>query len=153
MFFLDLNFANVARVLNNLGNVRFVSATNFTCNALSQIGEPPIHPILPEYTNTVTEWRKVRLDHTECSMDRPEHEEDNEKVMSVPEAFEICTSRFFCSCECNRHERKQHDISTPPRTGSKIGQDETHKSKVVAGGKPGEIVPMRNSMNPRKEHN
>ena len=78
MLFLDLNFADVARVLNDFGNVRLVSAPNFTSDTLSKVSEPTVHPVLPENTDTIAEWRKIGLDHAEGSVDRPKNKEDDE---------------------------------------------------------------------------
>lgn len=85
-------------MLDNLGNVCLVSATDFTGSTLGKISEPTVHPVLPEDTDTVTEGREVRLDHAEGTVNGPEDEEYNEQVMSVPESFELSPSRLLgCS--------------------------------------------------------
>lgn len=151
MLLLNLDFADVAWVLNDLGNVCLVSSSNLTGNALSQVREPTIHPVLPEDTNTVTEGREVRLNHTECSVDGPEDEEYDKKVMSVPETLEIGTSRLLCSCQGNSHQCDKHNITTPSGTCCKIGQNEAHEAELVDCGKLCEIVPMGDRVNPGKE--
>lgn len=128
MLFLDLHFANVARVLNDLGNVRLVSSPNFTSDTFSQVRKSTVHPVLPENTDTVAERRKVRLDHAERSVNRPEDEEDDEEVVHVPEAFEVCTTGLFRCCDCNGHQRNQHDVATPSGSSSEVGENKAHES-------------------------
>jgi hypothetical protein len=151
MLFLDLDFADVARVLDDLGNVRLVSATNFASDTLSQVRESTVHPVLPENTDTITEWRKVGLNHAKGSVDGPEDEEDDEEVMRVPETLKVRTARSFGSGKSDCHQGKEHDVTAPSRTGGKIGQNEAHESQPVACGEPGEIIPVRNSVNPGEE--
>jgi hypothetical protein len=103
---LDLDFADIARVLDDLGNVRLVSATNFTSDALSQVRKSTVHPVLPKNTDSIAEWCEVGLNHAKGSVDGPEHEEDDEEVVRVPETLKICTSRAFCGCKGDRHQRK-----------------------------------------------
>lgn len=121
MLFLDLNFANVAGMLNDLRDVRLVSSTDFARHSFSQICESTIHPVFPENTNAIAEGCKVGLDHAECAVDGPEDEEDDKEVMGVPEALKVGTARFLRRCERNRHKRKQHDISTPTRSSGEVG--------------------------------
>ena len=148
MLFLDLNLAHIARVLNDLRDVRLVSSSDFARNTLSQIRKSAIHPVLPEDANAITERCEVGLDHAESAVDRPEDEEDNEQVVGVPEAFEVCSSRLLCCRECYGHQGKQHDISTPARACCEVGKDEAHESQVVAGRESCEIVPVRDSVHP-----
>lgn len=83
MLLLDLNLADIARVLNNLGDVCLVSPADLASNSLRKVDISSVHPVLPEDADGRgadghAEWRKVGLDHTECAMDRPEEEEDDE---------------------------------------------------------------------------
>lgn len=120
MLLLDLNLANVARMLNDLGDVRLVSSTYFAGNAFSQVGKSTVHPVLPEDTNSIAERRKIGLNHTEGSMDRPEDEEYDEQMVHVPEAFKVCATSLLSSCNSDRVERNQHDVTTPSRSGRKV---------------------------------
>lgn len=61
-------------------------------------------------------------------MDGPEDEEDDEEVMSIPEALEIGTSGLLCGCQSDSHQGDKHDISTPTRTSGKVSQNETHET-------------------------
>jgi hypothetical protein len=153
VLFLDLNFADVARMLNDLGNIRLVSSSDLTRNTLGQVRESTVHPVLPEDTDTVAEGRKVGRDHAEGSMNRPEEEENNEEMMGVPEAFEVCATRLLRSCQCNSHQREQHNITAPAGASSKVGQDEAHEPEVVRCREPSQIVPMRNCVDPGEEYN
>jgi hypothetical protein len=96
MLLFDLNLADVAGMLNNLGNVRLVPSSNFTRDTLSEIRESTIHPVLPKNTDTVAEGRKVRRDHAESAVDGPEQEKNDEEVVHVPEALEVVATRFLC---------------------------------------------------------
>lgn len=118
---LDLNFADVAWMLNDLGNVRLVSSSNLTRDTFSKIRKSTIHPVLPEDTDAVAKGRKVGLNHTESSMDRPEDKEDDEQVMCIPETLEVGTARLLSSRQGNSHQGDQHHISTPTRARRKIG--------------------------------
>ena len=151
VFLLDLDLADIAGVVNNLRDVGFVASAHFTRNALSKVGESTIHPVLPEDTDAVAEGRKVGLDHAESTVDGPENKEDDEHVMSVPEALKVRATRLLSSCNGNGHQREQHDVSTPSRSCSEVGEDETHESEFVECGEAGEVVPMRNGVNPGEE--
>lgn len=125
-----------------------MSSTYFTCDALAEIRESSVHPVLPKDTDAIAERRKVGLDHAESSVDGPEDEKDDEEVVRVPEALEVCTSRFLCRRECDRHECHQHNISTPARASRKVGQNEAHESEVVARRESRKIVPVGNGVDP-----
>lgn len=120
VFLLDLNFANIAGMLDDFGNVRLVSSSDLARDSLCQVCEATVHPVLPEDADAIAERRKVGCDHTEGAVDGPEEEEDDEQVMGVPEALEVSTSRFLRCCQRNCHQRDQHDITTPAWTSSKI---------------------------------
>jgi hypothetical protein len=121
MLLLDLNLADVAGMLNDLGNVGLVPSSNFTSNALAKVRKSTVHPVFPEDTDTVAKGRKVGLDHAEGSVNRPEDEEDDEEVVGVPEALEVRTSSFLRCCKCDRHQSHKHDISTPTRSSREVG--------------------------------
>ncbi len=150
---LDLDLADVAGMLNDLGNVGFVSSTDLTSDTLGQVGESTPHPVLPEDTDTSAEGRKVRLDHAESSVNGPEDEEDDEEMMGIPEALKVGTTSILHGGDGNSHQSDKHDVSTPAGTSGKIGQDESHESQIVVGGEPSKVVPMSNCVNPREENN
>ena len=86
---LDLDLDDVARVLDDLGNKRFVPPPDLAHDPFQQIHKTACHPIFPENANTIAERLEIGLNHTERSMDRPENEENDEKVMRVPESLEL----------------------------------------------------------------
>lgn len=120
MFFLDLHFHHIAWVLDDLGDIRLVSSSDLAGNPLSQIRKSSIHPVLPEDTDTVAERRKIGFDHAESTMDGPEYEEDDEKMMRVPESLELGSSRLFGCRHCHCREGNQHNVSGPSGAGCKI---------------------------------
>lgn len=155
---LDLDLANIAGVLNNLGNVRLVASTNLTSNTLSQVDETAVHPVLPKHTdgrsaNAGAERSKVGLNHAEGTVDGPEEEEDDEHVVSVPESLIIGTAGLLDRGEDHTHERDQHDIASPAGSGDKVGQQPAVDSEVVLGGDLSKVVPVGNSVDPREEDN
>jgi hypothetical protein len=152
MLLLDLDFANVAGMLNDLGNVRLVASSDLTRNTLTEVGESTVHPVLPENTDTIAEGCKVGLDHAEGTVNGPEDEEDDEEVMRVPEALKVGSACVLGSCESDCRQSDEHDVSTPARSSSKVGQDEAHESKVVTGREPGKVVPMSNGVEPGEEY-
>lgn len=131
MLLLDLYFTNVAGMLDDFRDVRFVSSSDLTRNALRQICESTVHPVLPEDTNTVAKRSEVGQNHTERSVDGPEKEENNEEVVGVPEALKVCTSSLLCCCECDGHQCYQHDIAAPTGTCCEVCQKKAHESKFV----------------------
>jgi hypothetical protein len=151
VFFLDLDFANVTGVVDDLGDVGLVASAHFTRNALGKVGKSTIHPVLPEDTNAVAEGRKVGLDHAESAVNGPEHKKDDEHVMCVPETLEVRATRLLGSCNGNGHQREQHDVSTPTRSCGEVGEDETHESEFIECGEAGEVVPVSNSVDPGEE--
>jgi hypothetical protein len=148
---LDLDLADVAGVVDDLGDICLVATADLTGNSLSQVRESTVHPVLPEDTDTVAERRKVGLNHAEGTVDGPEDEEDDEHVVRVPEALKVGTTRLLGGGDGDGHEGEQHDVSTPSGTGSKVGKDEAHEAQLVEGGKPGEVVPMGNGVDPGEE--
>lgn len=66
---LDLDFHNVARVLNDLRHESLVASTDLSRNTFSQVEEASPHPVLPENANARAKGRKVGLDHAESSVD------------------------------------------------------------------------------------
>ena len=121
MFLLDLHFHNVAGMLDNLGNKGLVPSSDLTRDPLGKIREAAIHPVLPENTDSVTEWCEIRLDHAESAVDGPENEEDGKKMVSIPESFEIRPSGFLHGSKRDGHQRGQHDVSTPSRASQQVG--------------------------------
>lgn len=75
---LDLNLANSARVLDDLRHESLMPSPDFSCNSLSQVRESTEEPVLVEDTDAAAEGLNVGLNHAECTMDAPEHEEDDE---------------------------------------------------------------------------
>jgi hypothetical protein len=73
---LYLHLHNIAGMLNDLRNVRLVSSSDLAGDSLQQVDEASIHPVFPENTDSITEGCKIRLNHTEGSVDGPEDEED-----------------------------------------------------------------------------
>jgi hypothetical protein len=139
-------------MLNDLGNVRLVSSTDLTGDTLGQVCKPTVHPVLPEDTNTVAERRKVGRDHAKGAVNGPEKEENDEEVVRVPEALEVCATCFLRRCERDGHERDQHDVTAPARTSRKVGKDEAHESQVVRCGESCQVVPMGDRVNPGEEY-
>lgn len=108
---LDLDFAHSARMLDDFRDIRLVSATHFTRDTFSEVGEAADEPVLIEYTDAVAVWFPIILDHAELPMDGPENEEHDEHVMRVPEALVVGTTRLLSRCEDHGHECGQHDIA------------------------------------------
>jgi hypothetical protein len=82
-------------MLNNFRDICLVPTPDFTRNSLGQISEATDKPILIEDAHSIAVRRAVRLDHAELSMDRPEDEENDEHMMSIPESLKISTSLLF----------------------------------------------------------
>ncbi|KAF4511985.1 hypothetical protein G6O67_001176 [Ophiocordyceps sinensis] len=51
VFLLDLDLAHLAGVLDHLGNVRLVAAADLAGDALGQVDEAAVHPVLPKDAN------------------------------------------------------------------------------------------------------
>lgn len=51
VFFLDLNLAYHAGMLDNLGDIGLVFSTDFSCDSLHEVYVSSIHPVLPENSN------------------------------------------------------------------------------------------------------
>lgn len=118
MFFLDLNFADVARMLDHLRDESCMASSHFTGNSFGEVGKATDHPVLVEDTDAVAVWFPVILDHTEFAVNGPEDEEDDEEVVSIPESLEVCSAWFLDRCHNHCHERSEHDISGPSRASN-----------------------------------
>ena len=81
------------------------------------MGPKQIKGTYPEDTYGVpgTVRRTIRLDHTEHAMELPADEENDEEVMSIPEALEVVTSPFFRG-EVD-HDGKADGHNPPGSTG------------------------------------
>ena len=111
VLFLDLDLADVAGMLDDFGDVCPVPSSDLASNTLGKIGKTADQPVLVEDAHAIAEWCSVILDHAELSVYGPEDEEDNEHVVSVPEALVIRTSRLLYRCHDHCHECHQHDIT------------------------------------------
>jgi len=151
VLFLDLDLHHVAGMLDDFRDVRLVTSSNFTRSPLGQVRKSTVHPVLPENTNTVAEWRKVGLDHAKGSVDRPEDKEDNEQMVCVPKSFEVGASEPLHRSDRNKHQCSQHDISTPSRPSQEVCCKEAFKSQVVDRCELCQVVPMRNGVHPGEE--
>lgn len=148
---LDLDFADIAGVLNNLGNVCLVLPAHFTCYSLGQVEETTVHPILPENTDGVAVGCKVRTNHTESSMDGPHNEEDDEEVMGIPETLVICTARLLNGGEDHGHQSNKHDITGPSGPSDQVGKEEADEAKVVGGRETAQVDPVSDGVDPGEE--
>lgn len=158
MLLLDLNFADVAGVLNDLGDVSFVTSTNFSGDAFGQIAETSIHPVLPEHTNsggtnTGTKRCNIRLNHAERTMDRPEEKEDDKHVVCIPESFVVGSSGFLHRGDNHTHQCNEHDIASPSRARDKVGKKPSVNTEFVLDCDLSEVVPMSDCMHPRPKDN
>lgn len=121
MVFLNLNFTDVAWVLNDLRDIRLVATSNLSCNTFRKICETSDKPVLIENANAEAVGSTVVFDHTELAVDGPENEEDDEHVVSVPEPFIVGSSWLFDRSEDHGHERNQHEVSRPARSRDELG--------------------------------
>ncbi len=155
---LDLDFANVGRMLNDLGDVGLVLSTDLSCDSLGEVNVSSVHPVLPENTNgtgsnTNTVRSKIGLNHTEGSVDGPEDEEDDEHVVGVPEALKVRTSHLFDRSNHHTHQSSQHDVSSPSWASDKVGHKPSSKTQIILRSNLRKVVPMRKSVYPREEDN
>ncbi len=153
MLFLDLYLDYLARMLNHFGNICLMPPTNFSQNSFDEIGKASIHPEFPERTGALTKWAGICFDHTESSVDRPENEEDDKKVMRVPKALEIRTPKPLHRRYHHQHQANEHDVSRPAGTSGEVGREEPFKPLFIVLRELREIVPMRTGMEPSKEDN
>ena len=153
MVFLDLDFADIARVLDDLGDICFVSTSDFTRNALYKVCEASDKPVLVENADTVAVGCAIIFDHAKFAMNRPKDEEDDEHVVRVPKAFVVRSTRLLDGCEDHGHERNQHEIARPSRTCDELSQDEADEAKLLSGRQSSIVVPMRKGVKPGEENN
>lgn len=140
-------------MLDNLRDECLVPSPDLARYAFKQIHKSTQHPVLPENTDAVAEGFKIRFDHTERSMDGPEDEEYDEKVMSIPESLKVGPSRFLHGREHHRHKRNQHNVSAPPGPRQEISSNEAFEANSVHGGEFGQIVPVCDGVDPGEKDN
>lgn len=155
---LYLDLADVAGVLDDLCDVGPVTATDFTGDALGEVAEAAVHPVLPENadgrgTDADAKGGDVGLDHAKGAVDGPEEEEDDEHVVGVPEALVVGTSRLLNRGDNHAHESNQHNISCPSRPRHKVGKQPTVNAEIMLDRHLSKVVPMGNSVNPGPENN
>lgn len=152
MLFLNLNFADIAWVLNNLRDVRLVATSYLSCNTLRKIGEASHKPVLVENADTKAVGSTVVLDHAELAVDGPEDKEDDEHVVGVPETLVVGSAWLFDGGEDHSHKRNQHEVSRPARSSDEVGQDEANKTESFLSRQLRIVVPVRNGVDPGEEH-
>lgn len=133
VLFLDLDFHDVRRMLDDLGDVRFVVAANFAHDPFSEVTEAAGHPVLPESAVSKAKGFVVCGNHAEGSVNRPEDKEDDEQVVDVPKPLIIGSSRLFDGGKVHGHDGDGQDIPGPAGTCQKIQLDESQKSSIVLG--------------------
>lgn len=158
IFLLDLNLADVARVLNHLGYVRLVSPSYFSRNSLCKVAEAAIHPILPKDTNrrgtnARAKGGNVGLNHAKGTMQRPKEEENDKHVVRIPESLIICASRLLDRRDNHAHESQQHHVASPARPRSEVGEQPAVEAQLVLGSDLGKVVPVSYGMYPGPKHN
>ncbi len=121
-------------MLDDFGNVGLVLSADFSCYPFQQVHKSSIHPVLPEYTGSRTEWGRICFDHAERPMNGPENEEYDKEMVSVPEAFEITSSRLSHGRGNDEHEDAKHDVPRPARTGGKVCKQKSFETQVVLSG-------------------
>lgn len=144
-------------MLNDLCDVCPVTTSHLACDTLGQVNETAVHPVLPEDSNSRcanagAERCNIWLNHAESSVDGPEEEENDEHVVSIPEALKVCSSRLLGRRENHTHQRNKHDIASPTRSRHKIGNQPAVDTKLVLDGDLGKVIPVSNGMDPRPEN-
>lgn len=86
VFFFNLNLHHVTWVFNNFADICLVISTYFSHSAFGEVNESTTQPKFPKSADSFAEWGSVWLNHTECTMEGPEEEKNQEKVMCVPKA-------------------------------------------------------------------
>jgi len=153
VLFFDLDFADVARVLDDLGDVGLVPAPDFTRDALGKVREASDKPVLVENADAVAVGCTIILDHAEFAVDRPKDEEDDEHVMRIPKPFIVRPARLLDGRQDHGHERDQHEVARPTGPRDELGQDEADEAKLPFGRQLGIVVPVRKRVDPGEEKN
>lgn len=138
-------------MLNHLRHIRLMAAPNLPRCALRKVRESTIHPVLPKDTDTIAERRKVRLNHAERSVDRPENEEDDEQMVRIPEAFELRATMLLSSRPAHGCQRDEHNVAAPSGSRGEIGDEEADEAEAVDLGEDPEISPMGDGVEPGEE--
>lgn len=138
-------------MLNHLGDDGFVPPSYLSSYPLSEVDGTSVDPVLVKDANPRAERRKVGRDHAPDPMHRPEHEKGDEEVVRVPESLVVRPTRLFNRSENHGHQADEHDPPRPCWTGQKAGFEESNKTLVVLGRELGDVVEMRDCVNPRKK--
>jgi hypothetical protein len=94
LFLLDLDLHDFTRVLDDLGDVGDVSASDLTQDTLGDKDETTRKPVPPKHTNDVKVANTiVGFDHAEHAVELPADKEHDEQVVGVPKLFESTIGR------------------------------------------------------------
>lgn len=156
VFLLDLDLADVARMLDDLRDVGLVASSQLTSDPLRQVYVATPRPELPEDPDGAgadrnAEGGEVGLDHAEGTVDRPEKEENDEHVVRIPESLVVRSSRLLVRCHHHAAERDQHDIPRPTRARRQVGHQPSVETQVVLAGDQPEVDPMGDRVDPGEE--
>lgn len=121
-------------MLDDLGDIRPVPATNLTHDPLGQVGNRAIDPVLVEAAVSGAERLEVCRNHAENAMDRPEHEEDDEQMVQIPEPLEIRTTGLLDGRTHHHHQCDQHDPAGPGRARQEARTEETNEALAILCG-------------------
>lgn len=124
--FLDLYLDDPTLVQEQLTDVRALTGSDFTQDALHDIDDPARQPVPPEQADLspATERWAIWFDQTEHTVKLPANEKYDEEVVRCPEALEIrSTAPLVCVPDHSRQARR-HNPSCNPGTGRQVDLEE-----------------------------
>jgi hypothetical protein len=142
-------------VLNNLVDVGDVAGADFTKDTLKDPDDTTNEPVAPENSDGIegTERRPIRLDHAEHAMQLPKDEEDDEKVVGVPEPLEVGTAFLLEGKPDHGTKDYPHKPTGDEGTNLEVSQDAIGEllterlALSIVDGKTNEIYSVGKSMN------
>lgn len=153
LLLLDLEFHDLGRVLDDLGDVGPVAGSDFTKDTLINPDNTTNKPVAlefyalakqnienklgayPEDTDLVKgaiRW-PVRLDHTEHAVKLPADEKDDEEVVRVPEPLKVCATPLLEGKEDHGKQAGGHDPPSSTWTSGKVRCQESNDTLTGGG--------------------
>ena len=173
LLLLDLEFHDLGRVLNDLGDVRPVARSDFTKDAFINPDDTTNKPVAlviyslakrcvenefgayPEDTDRVegAVWRSVRFDHAEHAVKLPAYEEDDKEVVRVPEPLKVGATPLLHGKVYHGEQADGHDPPGYTWASRKVCCQESNDALTSVGcggighGQPVKVDHVGNDMN------
>jgi hypothetical protein len=120
--FLDLHLDDLARVKDQLADIRALTGSKFAQNPLYRIDCAAREPVLPKQADLspATEWWTIRSDQAKHSVKLPTSEQGDEEVVRGVEALVICSPPLLNCVPDHDRQAQYHNPACNTRASREV---------------------------------